>query len=232
MRRSAAMRLRYRSPAVLLTTALVVCLATTARAQGLVTVTAGFRGGTGDDYLGLRAGPLFGIDVRPIRWGWGALGLEASLAPRLAKVDSGPYNPPGQGCYGPGGVLTTCASIRKSLGETTTQIGMIASFGPTGPRTAPFAELGLGWYRAGPNNQTDIWDPNGLHLTNLSGADKSASAGVYARLGAGVRMKPWTRGPALSLSARYRWAKLGGFPDWSEPGKDRSGFELVLGVRF
>ena len=230
MRKSTAMRLGCRSLA-LLATVLVACVAT-GRAQGLVTVTAGFRGGTGDKYLGLRGGPLFGVDVRPIRWGWGALGLEASLAPRLAKVDSGPYNPPGQGCYGPGGVLTTCASIRRSLGEATTQIGMIASFGPARPRTAPFVELGLGWYRSGPNNQIDIWDPNGLHLTNLSGADKSASAGVYARLGAGVRMKPWTRGPALSLSARYRWAKLGGFPDWSEPGKDRSGLELVLGVRF
>jgi hypothetical protein len=217
---------------LLLAGALVTCVATSARAQGLLTVTAGFRGGTGERYQGIRGGPLLGVDVRPIRWGWGALGVEASLAPRIARRDSGAYNPPGQGCYGPGGVLTTCASIRNILGETTTQVGIIASFGPTRPRTAPFAELGLGWYRAGPNNQTDIWDPNGTHLTNLSGTDRSAKAGVYARLGAGVRMKPWARGPALSLSARYRWAKLGGFDDWFEGRNDRSGLELVLGVRF
>jgi len=208
---------------------LLACLPATGSAQGPVTITTGYRGPTD----GARAGPLFGIDVKPVRWRWGALGIELSHAPRIAHADSGTFNPPGQMCVGPDGVLTTCASSRRKTGEATSQLGVIVRFGSERPRFAPFADLGLGYYRTSALEWVDIWDPAGRLLSNLSGSHTDTEGGIYARGGIGMEVKPWAKGPALSLSGRYRWAKRGvGIDDWTEWFNDRRGAELVLGVRF
>ena len=134
--------------------------------------------------------------------------------------------------YGPGGVLTTCATIRRHLGEGTTQLGAVAVFGPRNRRVAPFAELALGYYAAHMKDRIDIWDPDGRHLTNLSSNVSNTEGGVYARIGAGVEFVPWVNGPGLFVSALYRCAKLGIGPgDWAEWFNDRKGGEVVAGVR-
>jgi hypothetical protein len=126
----------------LLTAALLACLTATASAQLPLSFTTGYRARAGPQFDALRAGPFFGVDLTPIRWRWGALGLELSHAPRMMQRDSGAYNPPGQGCFGPDGVVTTCASIRHHVGEGTTQLGAVAVIGPRNRRVAPFGELG------------------------------------------------------------------------------------------
>jgi len=217
----------------LLVAALISSLPAAAGAQGIVTITAGFRGPAGPAYNETRAGPLFGIDVKPVRWGWGALGIELSHAPRNTETDSGAVNPPGLMCYGPDGVLTTCASSRAIAGEATSQLGVIVRFGSERPRFAPFADLGFGYYRTSQLARIDIWDPTGRLLSNLSGSQTDTEGGIYARGGIGVEVKPWAKGPALSLSGRYRWAKRGdGFDAWTEWFNDRKGTEVVVGVRF
>lgn len=216
----------------LLTAVLLASVPATGSAQLPLSFTTGYRARTGPEFDAVRAGPLFGVDVKPIRWGWGALGLELSHAPRMMRRDSGAYNPPGQGCLGPDGVLTTCASIRRHDGEGTTQLGAVAVFGPRNRRVAPFGELALGYYGAHQKEQIDIWNPAGQHLTNLSSHFSNTEGGVYARIGAGIEFSPWVRGPALFLSARYRWAKLGIGPgDWTEWFNDRKGGEIAAGVR-
>jgi hypothetical protein len=216
----------------LLTGALLALLPATASAQLPLSFTTGYRAAAGPQFDAVRAGPLFGIDVKPIRWGWGALGLELSHAPRLLRRDSGNYSPAGQGCFGPDGELTTCASIRRHVGEGTTQLGAVAVFGPRNRRVAPFGELALGYYAAHMKDRIDIWDPEGRHLTNLSSNVSNTEGGVYARIGAGVEFAPWPSGPALFLTARYRWARLGfGIGDWTEWFNERKGGEVVAGVR-
>lgn len=215
----------------LLTAVLLASVPATASAQPPLSFTTGYRARTGPEFDAVRAGPLFGVDVKPIRWGWGALGLELSHAPRMMCRDSGAYAPP-QGCYGPDGVLTTCASIRRHVGEGTTQLGAVAAFGPRNRRVAPFGELALGYYGAHMKDRIDIWDPAGRHLTNLSSNASNTDGEVYARIGAGIEFAPWRNGPALFLSARYRWAKLGIGPgDWTEWFNDRKGGEVAVGVR-
>jgi hypothetical protein len=213
--------------------ALLVVIPAAANAQGSVTLTIGFRGPAGPRFDKTRVGPLFGVDVKPIRWGWGALGIELSHAPRIAPNDSGAYSPAGQGCLGPDGIFTTCASSRRVRGEATSQLGAIARFGPQSRRAAPFVELGVGYYRTSQRDRIEIWDPSGRPLTNLSHDAKTTDPGVYARAGLGIEVKASSRGPALSLSARYRWAKRGsGINEWMEWFNERGGGEVVVGVRF
>jgi len=215
-----------------LLTAALLALPASASGQLPLSFTTGYRAEAGPQFDAVRAGPLFGVDLKPIRWRWGALGLELSHAPRMLRRDSGAYNPAGQGCLGPDGVLTTCASIRRHVGEGTTQLGAVAVFGPRNRRVAPFGELALGYYGAHQKDRIDIWDPAGRHLTNLSSDFSNTDGGVYARIGAGVEFAPWVRGPTLFLSARYRWAKLGIGPgDWTEWFNERKGGELVVGLR-
>jgi len=217
----------------LLLAALASTLPAVAGAQGIVTFTTGLRGPTGPRFDQFRAGPILGIDVRPVRWKWGSFGVELSHAPRMSTRDSGAYNPPGQLCMGPDQVLTTCGSSRSVTGEATSQLGALAHFGPALKRTAPFVELAVGYYRTSVRGESDVWDTSGRHLTNLSGGGTSTDGGVYARAGVGVEVKPWTKGPALSVSARYRFARRGDGPGaWFEWFNVRSGGELALGVRF
>jgi hypothetical protein len=161
----------------LLFSALLASVQATAAAQLPLSFTAGYRTRAGPQFDAVRAGPLFGIDLKPVRWRWGALGLELSHAPRMMRRDSGAYSPAGQGCFGPDGVLTTCASIRRHVGEGTTQLGAVATFGPRHRRVAPFGELALGYYGAHMKDRIDIWDPSGRHLTNLASNASNTDGG-------------------------------------------------------
>ena len=222
------MRARFRFVPFLGPVVLLSLLPATGSTQGLVALTAGFRGRAADN---VRAAPMLGFGVTPIRGGWVALGLELSWAPRMTQSDSGAFHTPGFSCADPQGNPTTCASERDVFGESTLQIGATVSVGPRHRRTAPFAELALGYYGTNSKEGRDVWDPTGLHLTNASYDELARRQdGAYARVGLGVQMKPWSRGPGLTVSARYRWARgdlLGEYTYLYH----RDGPELVLGVR-
>lgn len=207
--------------------ALLSLMPATGRAQGLVTFLVGVRGRAADN---VRAAPMLGLDVTPIRWAWVALGLELSWAPRMTQSDSGALPSGLPPCADPLGNPTTCASQRAVFGESTLQIGATVTVGPWQRRTAPFVELALGHYGTNSKEGQDIWDPAGVHLPNLSYDLSEHHNGAYARVGLGVHTKPWTRGPALTMSARYRWALTG--PLGKEGSYPRNGPELVGGVRF
>jgi len=226
VRRGGKMRDRFRFLPFLSAVALFSLMPASGRAQGLVTLLVGFRGRAADN---VRAAPMLGLGVTPIRWAWGTLGLELSWAPRMSQSDSGAIPPGGPPCADPFGNLTICASQRAVYGESTLQIGVTVTVGPWQQRTAPFMEFALGHYGTTSKERYDIWDPAGAILPNFSLAGSQALKGAYARVGVGVYTKPWTRGPALMVSARYRWAQTG--PLISEYSDPRNGAELVLGVR-
>lgn len=216
--------------------ALLSLLPTPGSAQGLVTLTTGFRGRAGSyqtfppSSMPVNGGPVIGLSVTPLRWGWGAAGVEVSWAPRMTQTDSGAYS-----CYDPPGqpnqsTLAPCGSFRTSYGESTMQAGATLRIGSEDRRFAPFGELAVGYYGTTGRGRQDIWDLDGLPLVNRSYAFAGGrESGPYVRLGFGVQGKPWNRGPRLALSARYRAATLSPLSDYPQK---RSGLELVLGVRF
>ena len=212
-----------RKPAIVLVPLLVLSLMPApGTAQGLVTLMAGYRAGRADHNV--PAGPMLGIVLTPIRGRWVALGFDLSWAPRITASDSGAIQPP---CFDPQGNPTTCGSRRDEYGESTLQIGAALTVRRRDRRTAPFAELALGYYGIESNARVDYWDPTGLHLSNMSTGQTRQQGGLYSRVGLGVQMKPWSKGPGLTVSARYRWASVG----WPEEKNPRDGAELVLGVR-
>ena len=214
----------------LLAVGFALLLPAAASAQGPITFTTGWRGPAGPSSNQYRAGPLFSVDIQPLRWSWGSAGFELSHAPRRDRTDSSAVNPP-EGCYGPDQVLTTCAFRRSITGEATSQIGTLARFGPQSGTLRPFAELALGYSRTVGRARFDVWDPSGRHLTNLSGDGGSSDDGIYGRVGAGLRFQPWSSGPAFQVSGRYRWAKRGiGIDDWTEWFNERKGWEVAVGV--
>jgi hypothetical protein len=233
---------RYRFLQFLAAGGVLASIPVTGSAQGVVTVTAGYRGPAGridPSRLGglggtdrASGGPMLGVKVDVFRRGWLALGPELSWALRMTASDSGAYPIAGQVCVDPQGNMTTCASQRVVYGEGTGQIGLAVNMGPRHRRTAPFGELAAGYYKTFPKGREDIWDPNGVHLTNNSGTLTPDNQGIYSRFGLGIETKPWRRGPALSVSARYRWARVAADRrGLTENPLDRSGFEVVLGVR-
>jgi hypothetical protein len=202
----------------------LVGLPATGTAQKLVTFTTGYRAAAGDSWEKVQGGPLVGIDFRPIRWGWGALGLEASWAPAVNHRDSASHPP--EYCESRGGDPVNCGSFRHLRGESTTQVGITARVGPARSRTAPFGEVGLGYYGARLKSRQDLWDSAGRGVPEYSSSSSYDESGFYARVGGGIQVKPWNRGPELAIGARYRWAIVG-----MNDAVDRSGVELVLGVR-
>ena len=228
--------LRLRGLLVPVSVALLQLTPSPASAQGLVTFTTGFRGQAGSygtfppGSMPVGIGPLFGLGITPLRWSWGAAGVEASWAPQMTQTDSGAYScfdPPGQPNQS---TRAPCGFFRTSYGESTVQAGATLRIGPEQRRFAPFGELAVGYYRTSAEGRQDIWDLNRLPLANRSYAFAAGrEAGPYVRLGFGVQGKPWNRGPRLAVSARYRAARLSPLSDYPQ---NRHGFELVLGVRF
>lgn len=195
----------------------------------ILSLEGGYRARTSGPSYGFRppAGPLVGIRVAPVRFGWLSLGTEVFWSPRVTDVLIPEY------CtyYLP---TRECVKRLDTVSESAIQAGLSVRVGQLRRPRGFFGEIGLGGFRLTQGGKREFWASSDAdhgarwHRNKLIAADNRrdySEVGPYARIGVGYQIRLREGGPTALTSLRYRWATTFG-----EGSYKRNGFELLLGL--